>query len=113
MQLKSISYGPLLAAEKLAQIIEEHPEPRKAQRKVGRLLSAFDEVLVAIQDLPNKHAARFLFLRTVEYYEDQARVLGFVLENPKIGTFTLNVLAYKKRKFWKENFERNPSLKEM
>jgi hypothetical protein len=88
-------YGTSRAAIVLTRLISEHAEPRKMERKVGRILSQFTQAVAHLDDLEDQHVARFLYGLIAKYFSDK------VLENfdaGMIATYTLNVIStYKKQ----------------
>lgn len=101
MYLNPDSFGSYPAARTLVQIILEQDDPKRACRKVGRILSAFDETLHALKDVRDQHAAKFFFKRTAQYYKTHVTE---TLGTDKLATFTQNVMAYRRRSYWNKHF---------
>lgn len=93
------SFGSYPAAVTLVKIILEQDDPQAASKKIGMMFGEFGEALKAIKKVEDLHIARFFFNRTVEFY---VKRITDVLGDGSLATHTLNVFAYRRRKFWKE-----------
>lgn len=87
-------YGKSRTAVVLAQLVSEHEEPKKIERKIGRLLMELSDVLAPIDAMPDTRCAMFLYELTFEHFSGRAKVL---LGEGKLATFTINVMSIRKK----------------
>lgn len=88
-------YGKSRTAIVLAQLISEHPEPEKIQRKVGRLLAQYNDVLVNVDKLAENHCTlAYLYKLTFRDHSEKAKAL---FGEGKIATYTINVMSIRKK----------------
>ncbi len=78
----------------LAELVAEHPESRKMERKVGRLLSELHDVLSSIDEMPDARCARFMYKLAFQHFSERAKVL---FGESKLATFTINVMSIRKK----------------
>lgn len=88
----------------LAQLVAEHPEPEKTNRKVTRLLRELNEILSSVDKgihISSVHA--YLYKTTFQNFSGRTKIM---FGDSKIATFTINVMTIRKREGLKKFRER-------